>query len=429
MAAEPSTLSWVFFAFSIFGAIATWNAFAPARYTSWLFTPSFFASWLTIELPLHHLAWQALAAAVFIGFGVLDSWPGWVGLLITIVSWCGLVVLYVEARRTGPILDSKLNDVAPPTKQHRVPHLHVVLPFAYQFRRRGVKITRDVPYREVDGVTLRLDVAASSNVTTTRPILIQIHGGSWVMGDKREQGWPLMLHMAANGWACFNVNYRLSPRATFPDHLIDVKYAIGWIREHAHELGADASFVAVTGGSAGGHLTSMLALTQNDPEYQPGFEDADTSVQAAVPLYGIYDFMNRLGTKRPSSWLRRVEHHVFKASRKLHPEKFRQGSPIDRIHEDAPPFLIIHGSRDTHAPVEEARHFAELLGKRSRAPAIFVELPGAQHVFDLFNTPRTRRTVEGICRFLSAMRAASGPVRSLEDAAERETRAAPHDRW
>ena len=129
-----------------------------------------------------------------------------------------------------------------------------------------------------------------------RPAIMQIHGGAWIIGDKREQGWPLIGHLAANGWVCFNVNYRLSPAATWPEHLIDLKYALKWIREHADEYGIDPSFVAVTGGSAGGHLTAMMGLTANDPEYQPGFEEADTSLQAAVPVYGVYDFTNRLGT-------------------------------------------------------------------------------------------------------------------------------------
>ena len=75
------------------------------------------------------------------------------------------------------------------------------------------------------------------------PPLLQIHGGAWVIGDKREQGLPLMHHLAASGWVCFNANYRLSPRATLPDHLVDCKRALAWIREHADEYGVDPDFV------------------------------------------------------------------------------------------------------------------------------------------------------------------------------------------
>ena len=98
-----------------------------------------------------------------------------------------------------------------------------------------------------------------------------------------------------HGWVGFNIDYRLSPAATFPDHLVDVKRAIAWVREHAAEYGADPDFICLTGGSAGGHLCALAALTADDPAYQPGFEDADTSVAAAVPFYGVYDLTDSEG--------------------------------------------------------------------------------------------------------------------------------------
>ena len=235
---------------------------------------------------------------------------------------------------------------------------------------------------------------------------MQIHGGAWIIGDKREQGWPLIGHLAANGWVCFNVNYRLSPGATWPEHLIDLKYALKWIREHADEYGVDPDFIAVTGGSAGGHLTAMMGLTANDPEYQPGFEDADTRVQAAVPVYGVYDFTNRLDTMDELRFRKRMlEPLIMKAFSDKEPEKFTRASPIDRVHADAPPFLVVHGDRDTLAPVEDARLFVECLSEVSRAPVRYAELRGAQHAFDIFASPRTARMVDGTLRFLSAMRA------------------------
>ena len=153
----------------------------------------------------------------------------------------------------------------------------------------------------------------------------------------------------------FNANYRLSPGATFPDHLVDLKAALAWIREHADEYGVDPDFVVVTGGSAGGHLTALMALTANDPRYQPGFEQADTSVQAAVPFYGVYDFTNRNETMPPEfrDWI--VQPLVIKAFFDDEPERFAAASPMDQVQPDAPPFLIVHGDKDTLAPVVDAR--------------------------------------------------------------------------
>src|SRR5690606_10531101 len=156
----------------------------------------------------------------------------------------------------------------------------VLLPFLLG-RRRGVRTVRNVPYRRVAGKTLRLDVTVPSAPVPAgaerHPALMQIHGGGWVIGDKREQGLPLLRHMAAQGWVGFNVNYRLSPGATFPEHLDDLKAALAWIKEHADEYGIDPSFVCVTGGSAGGHLSALLALAESD------------DVAGAVPFYGVYD--------------------------------------------------------------------------------------------------------------------------------------------
>ena len=116
-----------------------------------------------------------------------------------------------------------------------------------------------------------MDIAMPKEPGKGRPAIMQIHGGAWIIGDKREQGWPLIGHLAANGWVCFNVNYRLSPGATWPDHLVDLKYALKWIRDRADDFGIDPDFIAVTGGSAGGHLTAMMALTANEPGVSAGF--------------------------------------------------------------------------------------------------------------------------------------------------------------
>ena len=401
------TTAWAFLAVSLIGAVFTANAFVPVRRIPALFMPSFFGSWLTAELAIHHVFWQSIAALVFVELGALEAWPGWAGLIITFGSWLGLFVLFADGNRARKTFDIALSDFEAVRETKRVPRTHVVLPF-YK-RRRGVEVTRDIVYRRVAGMILKLDVVAPASSGTHRPAIIQIHGGSWVMGDKREQGWPLMSHLAANGWVCFNLNYRLSPGATFPDHLVDLKAGLAWVRDHADQWGIDPNFIAVTGGSAGGHLAALMALTANDPEYQPGFEDADTSLQAAVPIYGVYDFTSRLGTNRLPFWYRRLERQIMKAFREDEPDKFRRASPIERIHAEAPPFFVIHGDRDTLAPVEEARYFANQLRGTSRAPVVYAELGGAQHAFDLFCSPRTSHMLGAVLQFLDATHAESQP--------------------
>ena len=130
----------------------------------------------------------------------------------------------------------------------------------------------------------RLDVYHRADRPAGAPVLFQIHGGGWTVGDKHQQGVPLMMDMAALGWVCVAPNYPLSPKASLPDHLVDLQ-ARPRLGSRAHRrVRRRPDIRRVTGGSAGGHLAAMLALTPNEAKYQPGFEDADTRVQACVPL-------------------------------------------------------------------------------------------------------------------------------------------------
>jgi len=78
--------------------------------------------------------------------------------------------------------------------------------------------------------------------------MVYIHGGAWVIGDKREQGKPMMFELVSRGWVCVTINYRLSPKATWPEHIIDCKQALAWVKAHIAEYGGDPGFVAVSGG-------------------------------------------------------------------------------------------------------------------------------------------------------------------------------------
>ena len=245
-------------------------------------------------------------------------------------------------------------------------------------------------------------------------MLVQVHGGAWVIGNKDQQALPLMAHLADAGWVCVAINYRLSPRATWPDHIVDVKRALAWVKEHIAEFGGDPEYVAITGGSAGGHLASLAALSANAPEFQPGFEDVDTSVVAAVPFYGVYDWTNRDGTGRADmeDMLHRL---ILKVSREEAPDVWDRASSMSWVGPDAPPFFVIHGANDTLVPVEQARSFVRMLRGESKEPVAYAELPGAQHAFEVFQSPRTSYTSAAVLRFLEAIRVRDGHRLSVDE--------------
>ncbi|GAB1813610.1 alpha/beta hydrolase fold domain-containing protein [Mycobacterium sp. MUNTM1] len=237
------------------------------------------------------------------------------------------------------------------------------------------------------------------------PVLFQIPGGAWTTGNKRGQAHPLMSHLAELGWICVAINYRHSPRNTWPDHIVDVKRALAWVKEHIAEYGGDPDFVVITGGSAGGHLTALAALTQNDPQFQPGFEDADTRVQAAVPFYGIYDFTRfdkSLHPMMPGLLIK----SIIKQKPSTHRQTFEAASPVNHVRPDAPPFFVLHGTNDSLAYVEQARTFVEKLRQASTQPVVYAELPLTQHAFDIFGSVRAAHTAVAVEQFLAEVYAA-----------------------
>ncbi len=197
-------------------------------------------------------------------------------------------------------------------------------------------------------------------------------------------------------------NYRLSPKATWPEHLVDCKRALAWVREHIAEYGGDPDLICVSGGSAGGHLAAMVALTANEPRLQPGFEDADTSVDACIPFYGVYDFDSIFaGDRAKDRAARLIGRWVMKTTPDEDAAVFADASPVSHVRSDAPPFFVIHGTNDNLAPVSQARQFVERLRAVSDEPVLYAEVPGASHAFDVFHSTRTANAVRAVERFLA----------------------------
>jgi acetyl esterase/lipase len=179
-----------------------------------------------------------------------------------------------------------------------VPLRRTEIAFAPRGKRSRYLRAADTSYGEHGRHNL-LDVWARSDLApdARAPLLLQIPGGAWVTGRKTGQAYPLLSHLAERGWVGVSISHRLSPKARWPAHIVDVKRAVAWVKQHIARYGGDPSFVAITGGSSGGHLSALAALTPGVREFQPGFEDVDTTVQAAVPMYGVYDLVDDYKTR------------------------------------------------------------------------------------------------------------------------------------
>ena len=128
----------------------------------------------------------------------------------------------------------------------------------------GATVHRDVVYSSVDGLELRLDLYVPD--VRPAPLCIWLHGGGWLRGSRSDRADERLVPLARSGVAVAAVQYRLSGQASFPAPLDDARAAVRWLRAHAHDYGLDAARVGAWGASAGGHLASLLALTDGETD-------------------------------------------------------------------------------------------------------------------------------------------------------------------
>src|SRR6201993_3216094 len=375
-------------------AASTLNAYRPLARSGYLSIFSWIFGMTVTELPLQTLASQ-LGGLALTGHRLTRPVRA-IAWLVAGASALGLLNFNRAGHQANLQLTKALDDGLGPNRRTDSTNLWRRPPGAGTAKTPGalrmLRIYRDyahdsnISYGEF-GSANHLDIWRRPDLDRTgrAPVLFQIPGGASPTGNKRGQAHPLLSHLAELGWICVAINYRHSPRNTWPDHIVDVKRALAWVKAHIAEYGGDPDFIAITGGSAGGHLSSLAALTPNDPQFQPGFEDANTRVQAAIPFYGIYDFTrldDSLHAMVPGLLLK----SIIKQRPSTHLQTYVDASPIHHVNADAPPFFVLHGTNDSLAFVEQAREFTTKLRQVSKQPVVYAELPLTQHAFDIFGS-------------------------------------------
>ncbi len=191
------------------------------------------------------------------------------------------------------------------------------------------------------------------------PGIVIIHGGGWTGGDKtaaREIN--IGTTLASHGYVCLSINYALAKpgRPTFPQNLQDCKRAVRWLRRNADRLHLDPNHIGAIGGSAGGHLTALLAVTGPEAGLDPA-EDAEYScrIQAAVPLYPHCAAAWEGGT--PLQVYNNLP--MFAQDKATAPQLWDSALPVKQLSPDDPPLLILHGTADTTTPLNQSTRLHE----------------------------------------------------------------------
>ena len=409
----------LFVVIGVMGLICAVTVVLRVRTIGWGVWIWFFSGWITGEAAVWVMGLQLGFVALWVLLVGTDSAGFGFGLSAFLGSWALLAWALRDAFDAGAVFQRALNlalgpdylEQIPSSRRHKLTHqiLSREWLWPFRFRRPGVKYVRNIAYSDA-GKRGLLDLYLPVTSGERRPILLQVHGGAWMVGHKSEQAQPLLHRMVESGWVGVSINYRLAPRDAFPAQIIDVKKAIAWVKAHIGEYGGDPDFIVITGGSAGGHLSLLAGLSPGHADWQQGFEGADTGVQGVLALYPAVDFTNRHGIRQQGRMDAFIARKIIQRTREEAPEVFEDGSPIswvDRpgVAETAPPLCVVQGTYDSLVWVEEVRRFVAEMSSRATHPVVYAELPRAQHAFEIFHSPRTSHYLNAAATWLEWVRA------------------------
>lgn len=258
----------------------------------------------------------------------------------------------------------------------------------------GVKAYRDLAYVANGHERHKLDLYVPEKAEKLLPLIIWIHGGGWQNGSK-DGCPPLRSGYASRGYAVASINYRLSGHATFPAQIEDCKAAIRWLRTHAKEYSLDPDRFGVWGSSAGGHLVALVGTSGDVKEFDVGAErEVSSRVQAVCDYYGPTDFtvfVTTPGYDRHAT-ADSPEAKLLGGAVKDNLDKAARANPIAYVTKDDPPFLIVHGDKDSTVPINQSQLLFEAL-KKTGVSAHFHTIHGAGHGGPGFNVPEIEAMV------------------------------------
>ena len=346
---------------------------APLGRRGWRGVVSWFISAIPNESPFLAVYWVAVSTLLAFQQGASPGSAWWLVAAFAAVSLLTAPVIVKRSLTARAVIERALADGLGPgwpgsrsaesLRSRRLPWLRIVL-LPLPVLRWDIRRKRNVRYG-TGGRHNRLDIYRHRRRRLRGPVLIHLHGGHFRTGRKSFEARPVLHGLAARGWVCISANYRLQPAATYRDQVEDASAVLAWTRANATRLGADPDRVYLAGSSAGANLALAAALL------------ARGEVAGAIGLYGYYGPAGESVDGAGSM-------------------------PFDYVSEQSPPVLIAHGEQDTLVPARYTTELVSRLRQLSTNAVVYIELPGAQHSFDLVHSVRIETLVCGIDAFAAA---------------------------
>jgi len=248
----------------------------------------------------------------------------------------------------------------------------------------GAQAFHDVAYVEKGSKAQRLDLYLPAKADQPLPLVIWIHGGAWLGGNKAQCP---ALFLLSHGYAVASVEYRLSQEAVFPAQIHDCKAAVRFLRANAKKYNLDAERFGAWGSSAGGHLVALLGTSGGVKELEGDLGNAEqaSKVQCVCDWFGPVDLTTIAAQSGPEIKMRHdtpdsPESKLIGGALPENPAKAKAASPMAYVSKDAPPFLIMHGDKDPLIPLAQSQLFHEALQK-AKVDSTFFIVRGGGHGF------------------------------------------------
>jgi acetyl esterase/lipase len=252
----------------------------------------------------------------------------------------------------------------------------------------AVSVQRDLEFARHGDEPLLLDLYLPDTEAGQVPLVVYLHAGGWMFGDRTFGAQARGEALARSGVALASIDYRLAPGHQYPAQLQDAKAAIGWLGDHRTELGLKTDRVGAWGASAGGQLAAMLGVVDDDEApvaaavacYFPIVDLAATGTRSGVEREVVPE-----GTEASYLGLERVADDF---------ELARAASPRHQALAGASPFLLVHGDRDQMVSIDQSRSFHDAL-TNAGIPSQLLTIGGAGHEGELFDEPALLAYVAG----------------------------------
>ncbi len=218
-------------------------------------------------------------------------------------------------------------------------------------------VKRNIIYNTVDNTSLQLDIYFPKVMNGKAPAVLYVHGGAWISGDKDiGAGSQDVAALTGAGFIVVPVNYRLAPNFEFPAMIEDVKSAVRFLRANAAEYGINADKIGAYGGSAGGHLVSLMGLADRSAGWDVGpYTTFSSQVQAVIDMFGPSDLPALFSRGQIS-----ITQSVFGTSNVTSPALIKT-SPVTWVNPGDPPFLILQGDKDMTVPLSQSQELYDRL--------------------------------------------------------------------